>query len=69
MPTGTTARAGTSACSRTQYSWKWIARCPDGSAGVVDHDVRLDPVVAHRQQPDPGLPALGTAPSVTAESG
>ena len=31
-PTGTTARAGTSACRRTQYSWKWIARCPDGSS-------------------------------------
>ncbi len=30
---------------------------PRRLGGVVDDDVRLDPVVGHRQQPDPGLPA------------
>ena len=31
MPTGTTARAGTSARSRIQYSWKCTTRCPEGA--------------------------------------
>ena len=51
-PTTTTVSAGTSARSLTQYSWKCTTRRPLGDSGVGDRDVRLDPVVGHREQPD-----------------
>ncbi len=63
-------RAG-AACSRTQYSWKCTARRPPAGLRVVDHDVGLDPVVAHRQQPhaEAGSPHRLHSASVTWLSG
>ena len=58
-------RAGTAACSRTHHSWKWIAR----GSGLGDDDVRLDPVVGHRQQANARAASGRRAPRSLAESG
>ena len=36
---------------------------------VVDDDVRLDPLVAHRQQPDPRAASAPASAAVTSDSG
>ena len=61
-PTAMMAAAGVCACMRTHHSWKCTVRW------LVQHDVRLDGVIGHRQQPHSGLPALAEH-SVTADSG
>ncbi len=53
-PTAGSRWPAVDACMRTHHSWKCTAR---PALVVLDDHVRLDPVVAHRQQPDAGLPA------------
>ena len=61
IPIGTTAVRGTAAWWPDPVLLE-VHRPALAGVGVVDDDVGLDPVVAHRQQLDPGLPARGTAP-------
>jgi hypothetical protein len=72
-PIGNTARAGTAACIRTQYSWKCTARRPDGSesssttmwvstrSSLIGSNVTPGPWTAESQR--------SQSAAVTAESG
>ena len=66
-PIGVIAWAGRAAWYRIHHSWKCRATRPGsvrrGRLRVVDHDVRLDPVVGHRQQRHTRAPSGRTAPT------